>query len=226
MVRAPLGPAPSEVLHPSTRFLNDDGTRSGGVPTGRGEGSGGSRPGFAGASGLSQMGGGGGLGGSGAMYSDPGLASMYPQAHHTQRSLPPLPQQQMSPQPAMMGPGPDTRGVYGSYGGGPAFRQSPRPPPQAFDMHSPLPQQHWQSQADAMAAAQLHGSHNVFQQPAPQLGTSPLPQSPQTSSRSNASRTYNFGHMQGALADAAGVATASLGGAADASGGGGGGGVP
>jgi hypothetical protein len=67
-----------------------------------------------------------------------------------------------------------------------------------------------------MAAAQLHGGHNAFQQPAPHLGTSPSPQSPQTSSHSNTSRTYNFGQMQGALADAAGLATAPLGEPADA----------
>ena len=220
MVRAPLGPAPSEVLHPSTRFLNDDGTRSGGVPTGRGEGSGGSRPSFVGMAGMSHMGSGGmgsggGMGGSGPIYGDPGLASMYPQANHPQRALPPLSQQQMTPQQAM-GTAADMRGVYGGYGG-PAYRQSPRPPPQAFDMHPPPPQQqHWQSQADVMAAAQLHGGHNAFQQPPPQPGASPSLQSPQTSSHSNASRTYNFGQMQGALADAAGLPPAPLGEPADA----------
>ena len=216
MARAPLGPAPSEVLHPSTRFLNDDGTRGGGVPTGRSEAPGGGRlvSGSMPNTGHVGAGRGGGIGGHGQVYSDPGLAAMYSQPQHQQRVPPsPLPQQ-LSPQQQMLGAQMDMRSGYGgdmrSGYGGPDFRQSPGPQ-HTFDTHPPPPpprqpqqQQHWQGQADPPAAAglPLHGGLNAFQQPPQQQPiASPSPQSPETSSQSG-NHTYNFGQMQGALTDA------------------------
>ncbi len=223
MARAPLGPAPSEVLHPSTRFLNDDGTRGGGVPTGRSEASGGGRPiGGGMPPNMGHVGtarGSGGMGGYGQVYSDPGLAAMYSQTQHQQRAPPsPLPQQLLAQQ-QMLGAQMDLRSGYSGGDmrpgyGGPSFRQSPGPQ-HSFDAHPPPPpprqaqqQQPWQGQADPPLAAglPLHGGLNAFQQPPQQQSiASPSPQSPETSSQSG-SHTYHFGQMQGALTDAAAMA--------------------
>ena len=225
MARAPLGPAPSEVLHPSTRFLNDDGTRGGGVPTGRSETSPGGRPVGGGMPNMGSIGagrgGGGGMGGYGQVYPDPGLGAMYSQTQHQQGAQPsPLPQQLLSQQ-QMLGAQMDLRTGYSgdmrSAYGGSNFRQSPGPQ-HTFDAHPPPPpprqsqqqhQQPWQGQAEPPSAAglPLHGGLNAFQQPPQQQQpiASPSPQSPETSSQSG-SHTYHFGQMQGALTDAAALA--------------------
>ena len=220
MARAPLGPAPSEVLHPSTRFLNDDGTRGGGVPTGRGDAPGGGRPVGSGMPSLGHMGSGrgtGGMSGYGQMYSDAGLAAMYSQAQHQQRTSPSAllqqtpqqqQQQQMLGQPidARSGYAGDMRSGYGgssfspSAGSQHAFDPQPPPPPPRQQE-----QQHWQNQPEPPppAGLPLHGGHSAFQQPQQQSIASPSPQSPETSSQSG-SHIYHFGQMQGALADEVG----------------------